>query len=77
MIFVKRCCNSSIKDTGNRITFTAFNISIDGGFKTDFDRIFDLYVEHGAIEKDTPGAREKVLTWIIENGIYSFRETIE
>ena len=76
MIFVKRCCNSSIKDTGNAITFTAFNISIDGGFKTDFDRIFDLYVEHGVIEKDTPRAREKVLTLIIENGIYSFKEMI-
>ena len=76
MIFVKRCCNSSIKDTGNKITFTAFNISIDGGFKTDFDRIFDLYIEHGVIEKDTPGAREKVLTLIIENGIYSFKEMI-
>ena len=76
MIFVKRCCNSSIRDTGNAIIFTAFNISIDGGFKTDFDRIFDLYIEHGVIEKDTPGAREKVLTLIIENGIYSFKEMI-
>ena len=76
MIFVKRCCNSSIKGTGNAISFTAFNISIDGVFKTDFDRIFDLYVEHGVIEKDTPGAREKVLTLIIENGIYSFKEMI-
>ena len=76
MIFVKRCCNSSIKDTGNAITFTAFNISIDGGFKTDFDRIFDLYVEYGVIEKDTPGAREKVLSWIIVNGIHSFEGMI-
>ena len=76
MIFVKRCCNSSIKDTGNAITFTAFNISIDGVFKTDFDRIFDLYIEHGVIEKDTPGAREKVLSWIIENGIHSFEGMI-
>ena len=75
-VTVKRCCNSNIKDTGQTISFNAFNVIIDGGFKVDFDRIFNLYVEHGAIERNAPGAREIVLSWIITNGIHSYEEMI-
>ena len=75
-VTVKRCCNSNIKDTGVSISFNVFNVIIDGGFKVDFDRIFNKYVEHGAIERNAPGARETVLSWIIVNGIHSFEGLI-
>ena len=75
-VTVKRCCNSNIRDTGPMISFNAFNVIIDGGFKVDFDRIFNKYVELGAIERNAPGARETVLSWIITNGIFSYKELI-
>ncbi len=75
-VTVKRCCNSNIKDTGPMISFNAFNVILDGPYKADFDRIFSMYEARRAIERNAPGARETVLSWIIANGIYSYKEMI-
>ena len=68
-VTIKRCCNSSVKDTGNKITFTAFNISLEGPYKTDFDRIVDYYINAGHYDPQTPDMKAKILARILADGL--------
>ena len=66
---IKRCCNSSVKDTHNKIAFTAFNISLEGPYKTDFDRIVDHFIKAGYYDPQTPDMKAKILARILADGL--------
>ena len=74
---IKRCCNSSVKDSGNKITFTAFNISLEGPYKTDFERILDYFTERCHYDPEMPDLKAKVLARILADGIDYLNDLVE
>ena len=74
---IKRCCNSSVKDTDNKITFTAFNISLEGPYKTDFDRIVDYYINVAHYDPQMPDLKAKILARILSDGLDYVRDLID
>ena len=74
---IKRCCNSSVKDTDNKITFTAFNISLEGPYKTDFDRILDYFIKRCHYDPEMPDLKAKVLARILADGIDYLNDLVE
>ena len=74
---IKRCCNSSVKVSDNKITFTAFNISLEGPYKTDFDKIVDYYINVACYDPQMPDLKAKILERILYHGLDYVTDIIE
>ena len=74
---IKRCCNSSIRETYGKIVFKSWIITLDDKSKYMYAKVVSRLLDKGMFDPETPDVTAKILAHIFEVGLIHMAEEVD
>ena len=76
-VVVKRCCNSSVRETYDKIVFNSWIITLDKQSKHMYAKVVSRLLDKGMFDPETPDVAAKILAHIFEVGLVHMSEEVD